>query len=48
MLYVTVGTANNADGGIFHQDHGSAIGGRMPARAGFSTRVPAQKDLPHG
>jgi hypothetical protein len=48
MLYVTLGTANNADAGIFHQDHGSAIGGRVPARAGFRTRVPAQKDLPHG
>ena len=48
MLYVTLGTANNADAGIFHQDHGSAIGGRMPARAGFRTRVPTEKDLPYG
>jgi hypothetical protein len=49
MLYVMVGTANNADAaGICHEDHGSAIERRMPARAGFRTRVPTQKDLPHG
>ena len=45
MLYVTAGTANNAGAGTYHD---SAIDGRMPARAGFRTRVPTERDLPHG
>jgi hypothetical protein len=48
MFYATVGTANSAGTRFYHEDHSSAIDGRIPARAGMRALLRTEKDLAHG
>jgi hypothetical protein len=48
MFYARVGTANSAGTRFCHEDHSSAIDGRISARAGFRALLRTEKDLAHG